>query len=221
MARSTRILTLEERIARLEGKVGWRRLAIELDDVMFWLALVLMLAALGCAVYGLGAPNHYYQFVFAGLTVALAYHQGWLAIPQRAYQWSLAAANVLVLSIVFKLFIGSGRAQPFHWLKFPTISSEESDSTFAVVPSLRIVWEDSGASSWSIDLTVLQTFLMVITLVGALFQFQPFASLTAFLLVLVSIPALVGFDWPWVFPALLACAVGFYVQSAEANIEEL
>ena len=216
---TTTELSIEERVARLEGAIGWTRAPVPLKKEMFYAGAAISLVALVLCFIGLGLPNHYYQFIFAVLTILLAHHQGWLARPTNTLQWALSAIDALIVSMLFKLVIGSGTTKPFFWAKVPSIASETSEKAFGVVPTYALTWQESALSMWSIDLTIVQTFLLLVTLLGALFEFQPFASLTAFLLVLVSIPALVGFDWPWVFPAVIATGVALYVQTTDCNVE--
>lgn len=213
------VLSLEERVARLEGALGWSKTKVPLQLPLFRAACALgALSLIFCAI-GLGAPNHYYQAVFAALTIALAYHQGWFAWPQHKPHWALALLNVALLAMLYKLVIGSGVVEPFFWAKVPVVEAKEADGAFSLLPKAGMHWEKTALAAWSIDLTIVQTFLLLVTLVGAMFEFQPFASLTAFLLVVVSLPALVGFDWHWVFPAIISAAISFYLQSAEANVE--
>ncbi len=213
-------LGLEERILRIEGKLGWREREVRLKPGMFPWALLALVSAVVLGYFGLGMPNHLYQFVLAVLFVALCYHREWLALPGRAYEWSLSVLNVAVLTLLFKLFIGGGKRFPMSWLYYPNITKNAPTDDSSWIPSvadLQLAWEPSLLAEWSIDLTIVQTFLLVITLVGALVEFQPFISLTAFLLVVVSIPALVSFDWPYVFPAIIAGIIGLYLQSAEVH----
>ena len=112
----------------------------------------------------------------------------------------MAALNTAVLAILFKLVIGSGKRFPFDWVAYPTITNNPApdgkEKWTTVIPNIDLSWQPSAVAAWSIDLTIIQTFLMLITLLGALFDFQPFISLTALLLILVSIPALVAFERP-------------------------
>jgi len=217
-------LSLAERVARLEGALGWIRIEVPLREKMFPISLGVLIVALFFAYIGLGVPNHYYQLLFALLTIALCYHQGWFALPQKSYQWSLGVLNTLVLALLFKLLIGAGTAQPLSWIRLPNITTDKVKEDGgkwldSITPSLNLSWETTAVSGFIVDLTIIQTFLLIITLIGAVFEFQPFASLTAFLLVVVSIPALMTFDWAWVCPALVAAGIAFYLQSASANVE--
>lgn len=216
-AKTPPVLTLEERVARLEGALGWSHEKVPLGDSMFYAGGALGLFSLALCYVGLGTPNHYYQFVFAAITIALAYHQGWFALPKKTHHWALALVNVVVLAMLYKLVIGSGVVEPFFWAKVPVINSAEGG--FSMLPKANVTWQKTALAAWSIDLTIVQTFLLLVTLVGALFEFQPFASLTAFFLVIVSLPALVDFNWHWVFPAIISAAISLYLQSADSNAE--
>jgi len=67
------------------------------------------------------------------------------------------------------------------------------------------------------DITKIQTFLLIATLAGALFRFQGFTSLTALALLIVSIPIYLTFTWDWVVLFLVCGSVSLYLQS-RANI---
>jgi len=203
-------LSLEQRVARLEGALGWGELGGMLSPVRFLIAIALMGCALGISLRGLKVPNHSYQMVIGIGAVLIAYHRGWLLWPQKFYQWVLGLLNAAVLAVLLKLVIGGGNRAPFFWFKVPTISAGNAKNKW--IPSWDLNWEATTFSDWSVDFTVIQTFLLVVTLIGALFRFQPFVSMTALLLVLCSIPALTEFEWNWVFPALMVGALGFYVQ---------
>lgn len=214
-------LTMEERVARLEGKLGWRRRALVLSGRRIGGSYALLAFAVVFAYFGLGIPNHYYQLVLAALTVFIAYQREWFVPPKRGIEWGLVALNTLVLTLIFKLVIGSGKRFPLGWLYYPSLSSagDKEGSWTNVIPKFELSWQPSPIAEWSIDLTIVQTFLLLITLIGATVEFQPFISLTAFLLILVSLPALVSFDWPWVFPTLIIAAAAFYVQSSDFENE--
>ena len=51
------------------------------------------------------------------------------------------------------------------------------------------------------------------TLIGALFRFQPFASLTALALLLVSFPSYLSFNWDFVILFLVLGGAAIYLQS--------
>lgn len=210
-------INLEERVARLEGRLGWGpRIDCSLNPKLTRIALGLLVLALIACWFGLGTPNHYYQVVLGILVTVLSYHKGWLIKPQQTITWGLAVLNAGLISLLFKLFIGSGKRFPLDWIMYPVVSKLENKS---LVPGYELAWQASPMAAWSIDLTIVQTFLLLLTVLAAFVEFQPFASLIAVLLVLFSIPALVSFNWPWVFPAILIGVVALYLQSPDANRE--
>jgi len=208
------MLSLEERVARLESALATGRMPGMLSHKQFLFAFLLTSLASYTAYRGLGQPNHPYQGVLAALAIGLAYHRRWFAFPTRWHQWAIAGMNVLTLAMVNKLLIGSGIRQPFQWMKYPTLQMEKATGKwFEMMPQMGVLWQPVPLAEWQIDLTLIQTFLLLVTLIGALFRFQPFVSLTAFLLIVVSLPAFASFDWQWVFPALALAAVAFYIQT--------
>jgi len=208
------MLTLEERVSRLEAGLPQGQGEIPLSSKQFLASFLLASLASYSAYRGLGTPNHPYQGVLAAMAVGLAYHRRWLRFPTRWHQWAIALLNVLTLAMVNKLLIGSGIRQPFHWMKYPALNIEKTQGKwFEVMPQMAVQWVPISIAEWQVDLTLIQTFLLLVTLIGALFRFQPFVSLTAFFLILVSIPAFATFDWQWVFPALAMTAVAFYIQT--------
>ncbi len=213
-------LSLEERVARLEGKLGWRFLPPQkLSLKMLLVSSLLMLPALICSFKGLDLPNHYYQAILAVLLTAVLYHTKLLSLPAFYLGYFLPVLNALVLSFILKLFIGTGTRYPLSWLMYPTVSrgSESTGSWKDYVPSWSLEWVPGPMAAWSIDITIVQTFLLLLTIMAALFGFQPFASMVALVLVLFSIPALVSFNWSWVFPAIVLTAIGLYLQSRQFN----
>ena len=217
-------LPLEQRVARIEGKLGWRRNQFQLSTSIARISVVVSILALVFGLLGLGMPNHFYQVVLAILAVWLGYHREWFIAPREKVYWILAPLNAAVLSILFQLVIGSGKRFPFFWALYPTLEKTprgQKEGWTDVVPDIALAWQTSALADWSIDLTIIQTFLLLITLIGALFDFQPFISLTAILLILVSIPALVGFAWPWVFPAMIAGGIAIYLQSSSFQEDQM
>ena len=209
--------SLEQRVARLEQALRAGRISHGLGALsqkrFLWSFLIAATAAFLC-FRGLGLPNHPYQGALGGLTIALAYHRRWLLWPRRWYEWCIAPLNGFLVAALFKLIIGSGVRHPLYWLNYPVLKFErEAGKWVEVLPDLKILWQPMPIAGWEIDLTLIQTFLAVVTLIGALFRFQPFASFTAFLLILVSLPALSSFNWPWVFPAMAVAAIALYLQS--------
>lgn len=171
-----------------------------------------LVAAL-CGYRGLGLPNHPYQITLGVLTVVLGYHRGWLLLPRRPWEWTLPLLNAASVSALYKILIGSGVRYPFSWAQYPTFSLEKGAEKWIEIPHWAVNWQPSAIALWGLDFTILQTFLLIITLMGALFRFQPFSSLTAILLLAASLPAFASFDWTWVFPALIATGVSLYLQS--------
>lgn len=207
--------TLEDRIARLESVFGEKPPELELSPRQTLISLALALISIAVGVRGFGVPNHPYQAAGALLALLLAYHRGWLRKPKGWRIGPLFLCNALQLMLVFKLFIGSGRRYPFFWLKYPTLVSPDAanKSWYEVVPKWSMAWEPTALTLWDVDFTVMQTFLVIVTLIGALFRFQPFVSLTALALIFASVPAFLDFQWQWVFPSLATSAICLYVQS--------
>lgn len=216
-------LPLAERVARLEGALGWSLVPVRLLPHMAKTAAALLIGAGALLFVGMGPPNHHYQLVFATLTVLLCYHRGIFARASRLTTVVLVTLDIVVLSMLYKILIGLGRKQPLAWIQVPRLEAPpvgaEQNEWFRVVPPWTLNWEPAAASTWVIDLTVVQTFLFLLTLLAALFNFQPFASFTAILLVLLSLPSLLGFGWEWVFWGIILTGVAFYLQTSEANRE--
>jgi len=176
-------------------------------------ALVAGVVGVFCAFRGLGIPNHPYQVAIAGAVTMMGYHSRRLALPQRPYEWLLMPLNLAAFIFIAKIFIGGGVRQPFSWLQYPSMQLiAPTEKWFSVFPKATVAWLPSELSLWSIDLTVVQSFIALLCAFGSLIRFQPFASLCGLLLVIFSLPALVEFNWPWVFPALLLCGMSFYLQ---------
>lgn len=214
-----RSLSLEDRLQRLEVALGQGPPPAEITTRPLLLALALSLLTCALGFRGFGLPNHPYQIAAAALTVALAYHRGWLRRPRGWVVGLQALLNTAQLSFIMMLFIGGGRRYPFFWLKLPNVVQPDAagKSWYDVLPKWSMAWEPTALTTWEIDFTVMQTFLLIVTLVGALFRFQPFVSLTALALIFASLPAFLGFQWAWVFPAIACCAVSFYMQSTTAR----
>ena len=207
-------ISLEERVARLEGALGWMAHVTPLNPAMTALCLSMSLPAIYCGYFGLGVPNHHYQWTLGFLTVLLAYHRNWLRKPKNPWVFLLGFLNGVQVSILYKLFIGSGTRNPFFWVHYPgVIKRTQEGKWWELVPEWTLAWTPAPIASYTVDLTLIQTFLLVITLVGALFRFQPFVSLTALALIMTSLPAFSSFDWPFVFPAISLTAVCLYLQT--------
>ena len=115
---------LEKRVARLERRLGpssaRSHSASRFTPHPAW-ALGLASIALACGYLGLGLPQHYYQPLFAGLFLLLAYHRGALHVYANPWRWPMILLNALLLLLVFKLLLGGGLSYPFEWLKVPTM----------------------------------------------------------------------------------------------------
>lgn len=172
------------------------------------LSLIVASVALVASYLGFGLPNHPYQPSVAIAVLLVAYHRRWLKRPTDALGYSLAALNAGILSLQSKLIIGGGVRLPFAWLKLPNLQG--ASQGWIALPQL--VWQPIPLSDWPVDLTRIQSFLFVVTAAAAWTRFQPFASLTAFALLLASLPAYVDFRWDWVLPAMGCAFAAFYVQ---------
>jgi hypothetical protein len=208
-----RILRLEERLDRIEGRDGY---AGSSSHPAWPLALGCTAAVFGWL--GMGAPVHPYQYLFAALLVALAYHRGSLRSFDRPWQWPLVAANFLNLALFFVIVLGGGIRHPLAWFKTPAVVKNPPPDSGAwyrtLVPDYSIQWYAiPGLSDWSVDITKVQVFLLIATLAGALFRFQGFASITALALLIVSIPVYLSFTWDWVVLFLVCASVSLYLQS--------
>jgi len=211
---AARVRVLERRLAAVSVLMGGDARANPL--AAGWVALI---GAFTIAVgyLALGIPQHWYQPLFAFLVLVLGYNRGlWTAHP-GAWRWPLYLLNFLLLCLLFKLLIGGGESYPFGWMQVPSVGSQtaESGSWLARnLPQLTLKWEGvTGVSDWHFDLTQLQTVLLLATLIGALFQFQPFASMTALVLLVVSVPTYLRFNWSWVIPFVIFAASVLYLQS--------
>ena len=208
-----RILRLEERFDRMESGAGG-----PLPMVHPAWPFLLGLLALGFGYLGLGLPQHYYQLLFALLLVVLLYHRQFLVRPKGGWHWPQVLLNFLLIALLFKLLIGGGIASPFEWLKMPVISRmppPEGGSWYGkMVPDYTIQWQGIPRfSEWALDVTKIQTLLLIATLAGTLFRFQPLTSLTALALLLISIPTYLNFNWDWVILFLILGSVSVYIQS--------
>ncbi|MCB0404688.1 MAG: hypothetical protein KDD51_07855 [Bdellovibrionales bacterium] len=210
---------LLDRIARLEGAIGWVEGAGKLSHPLFALCSVLIGAGIFFAYRGLGIPNHYYQAVMAVLFLLVAYQRRLLRWPAHVGHWILALLNAAGLTLVMKILLGAGERFPFYWLKYPFLSTQRtSGKLINVLPDFQMLWEPTPLALWSVDLTVVQSFLVLLILLGGAFGLQIFVSLIGFLLVIVSLPALLSFEWAWVFPALVCMGVGLYLQSSRSQL---
>jgi hypothetical protein len=209
-----RIHKLEERLDLLGERAG--RGGSSLHPVGTFLP---GLIALVFGYFGMGLPQHYYHFLFAALLLALFYHRGFLRPARGRWRWPQIAANFLVLCSFFKLLIGGGTQHPFDWLKAPEIikAPPTGDSSWynRMIPDFTVQWQSiPHVSDWSFDLTKIQTLLLIATLAGALFRFQPFTSITALALLIISIPVYLQFNWDWVVLFLVLGSVSLYLQTS-------
>jgi hypothetical protein len=218
---------LEARITRLEKRLAalsrqQRRQPMVAHAVYHpVVALVLGIAVLGLGYLGLGLPQHYYQPLFAGLVLAVGYHRNVWSLPADYWRWPQVFVNFLMLCLFFKLLIGGGTRYPLGWLKVPVIKKlppgEGTPWYDQVIPRFDLDWQGvPTVTDLSLDITMIQTILLIATLAGALFRFQPFASLTAVILLLVSIPTFIGFNWEWVVLFLVLGGISLYLQSPSA-----
>ena len=212
-----RIQSLEQEVVRLSAETG----RTPTDSILFhhpgWPA-VLAIIAIVSGVFGLGLPQHYYQPLFALLTLLLAYHRRFWVLPESHWRWPLVLLNFALLCLFYKLLIGGGITYPLDWIKTPVVSREQlpADSSWyqQVIPKFKLEWKAiPDVSNWSLNLAKVQALVLIATLAGALFRFQPFASYAALVLLLVSIPSMVKFHWDWVVIFLILTGATFYVQS--------
>lgn len=224
MEQSADRTTIEERLSRIEARLDGleeRRDGNGPPRLHPAWPFTLGIVAAGFGYLGLGLPQHFYQPLFAGLLLLLAYHRRFLLPARGAWRWPLTALNFLLLCLLFKLLVGGGVTHPFDWLKVPAVAKvpPSGDGSWyqQLVPDITVQWQAvPRVSDWSMDLTRIQTLLLIATLAGALFRFQPFTSFTALALLVISIPAYLGFDWDRVILFLVIGSVALYVQSRVA-----
>lgn len=186
-------------------------------DYQLWIIATGMVT-LVIGYMGLGLPQHYYQPLFAALTLVILYRHKRLLAGTGFRRWVLVLVNFLVFCLLYKLMIGGGISHPLDWLKVPNISTGTAlpDAPWheKIIPDITMEMRPiPSISDWSIDITRIQTLLLLATLAGAVFRFQPFASLTALILILVSIPTFAAFDWDWVILFLIGSGACLYLQS--------
>ena len=216
------ITDLEQRLARLERRLQPDH-AVEAGTVASLLlhpgaAFLLGVVALASGYLGLGLPQHYYQPLFAGLILLLAYHRRVWVLPVGSWRWPQVGVNFCLMTLLFKLLIGAGMSYPLDWMKVPVIttvpSPEDNGWVDKLLPEFDMQWRAiPSVTDWNFDMTQIQTLLLIATLAGALFRFQPFASLTALTLLIVSIPSFMVFNWDWVILFLITGSVSLYMQS--------
>jgi hypothetical protein len=176
------------------------------------------LAGIALGYLGVGLPQHFYQPLFAALMLALVYRHRRVQLAPGGWRWPLVVVHFLLLCLLFKLLIGGGVSYPFGWMKVPGLdvlpAPDDAHWYERMVPRVEVVMKGiPNITDWSIDITRLQTLLLVATLFGAVTGFQPFASLTALALLVVSLPTFSNFNWDWVLLFLLSGGASFYLQS--------
>ncbi len=216
---------LAARVAALEARLGAPAPAtgeVAAAGLHPAVALATGLVALATGYLGLGLPSHYYQLVFAALTLLVSYHRRMLLLPRPPWHWPQVLLNYGILCLFFKLLIGAGTTRPLGWIKVPAIEKKadpEPSWWDPVIPKMELVWRDvANVTDWSVDITRIQTLLLVATLAGAMMRFQPFASLTALTLLIVSLPTLLGFQWDWVMAFLITGGGAFYLQWRDFSV---
>ncbi len=212
----TRIARLEQAIVQLEHAAPESPPFLNLPP--YW-PLLSGILALAFGYLGMALPHHYFQYIFAGLILIVSYHRHYLHLFAGYWRWPLVIINYALWCLFFKLMIGAGEAHPLTWLKMPTITSnEEAESSSwldKMLPNYDFSWQGvTNISDFAIDITQIQTLLLLLTLIGAAFRFQPFASMTAILLLIISIPSFMAFQWEWVILFLIFTSVTFYLQIA-------
>jgi carbon starvation protein CstA len=176
-------------------------------------SLLLLVFAVFAAYLGVGLPNHPYQVGLAVIALGIAVERGWLPRPKKPVDFLTLGLNAFCLSMVSKIFIGGGVRIPFAWLKVPTLDA----SLGTWIPKVGVNWTPMPLSTWQIDLTQVQSYLVIVTALTAWLRFQPFASITLLLLILASLPSYVDFDWNWCLPAMAGACVSFYAQARAAR----
>ncbi len=184
-----------------------------LSPKSFALSVVFLAFGAYCAFLGLGLPNHPYQWAAGAIFTFFAYQRGWFRWPDKAPFWALLPLDLYTVASATKLFIGSGRQFPFANLRYPDLSWSRS----GVLPAPELLWQPFSFAGQEVDLTAVQTFLVGVVVVGRVLRLQAFTSWMAFILLLASLPALLKFQWAWVFPALALIGLGLYFQSREFN----
>lgn len=209
---------LEKRILRIEERLGTEQGGREGRPLLHPAWIFALCAAAGAFGFlGVGYPQHCYQFLFSGLLLLLFYHRGFLRFSRGRWRWPQVIVNFLVLCLLFKLLIGGGTSHPFDWIKVPAITKPPAgeESWFSrFIPDFNVQWHAiPKIAEWSIDITKIQTFLVIATFAGALFRFEPFTSITALALLIISLPTYLHYNWDWVVLFLVTGSVAIYVQS--------
>jgi len=209
-----RLQKVEKQLARMES----RQTAVEVPTLHPALLFALSVISVSLGYLAVGYPQHLYQFLFSGLLLLLLYHRGFLRMARGYWRWPQVALNFLLLCLFFKFLIGGGVTFPFDWLKLPVItkSSPPADPSWysSFIPDYTVQWQGiPKISDWSIDITKLQTIFLLATFAGMLFRFEPFTSITAMTLLVISVPAYLHYNWDWMVLFLIVGAVSLYLQS--------
>lgn len=218
MADHPDVVDLEKRIQRIEERLEFGAGTEQTGPPRphpLW-PLVLGLAAVVLGYLGLGYPQHYYQVLFSVLLLLLLYHRGSLQPARDNWKWPQIVVNFLVLCLLFKLLIGGGIAHPFDWIKLPAIAKvpPEGSQSWYSLPDYSVQWQAIPTlAELSIDVIRIQTLLFVVIFAGALFRFEPFTSIAALVLLMVSLPAYLRFDWDRVILFIIAGSVSLYLQA--------
>jgi hypothetical protein len=134
----------------------------------------------------------------------------------------MIVVNFLILCLLFQFLIGGGISHPFDWIRVPVIvkapPAGEQSWYSAVVPDYTVQWQAiPKLAEWSINITKVQTFLLLTILAGAMFRFEPFTSITALALLLISLPTYLRFNWDWIVPFIIIGSVSVYLQAAKTT----
>ena len=221
----TRMSALEKRIERIEERLGWPGDEADIPSLHPAAPLVLGLAAVVLGYLGLGLPQHYYQVLFSLLLMLLVYHRGRLLFSRGPWKWPQLIVNFLVLCLLFKLLIGGGVSHPFDWFKLPALAKNppaDAQSWYsAVVPDYTVHWQTiPKLAEWSIDITKVQTLMLLANFAGVLFRFEPFTSITALVLIVISLPAYLSFDWDWIILFVISGGLSIYLQAGTSFPEK-
>jgi hypothetical protein len=193
------------RLGRVEEIVLNNALRKKDTTLESFIEIFLATTALFLCFFGFGPPNHYYQVMFGVLIVICMYYKNTFPMPENIASWTLLFFNILVASMLIKLVIGGGQPKPFSWFVYPIVEGG--------VTSFKLSWQQASISNWEIPLTVIQSFLLVITLFGSLIGFSLLSGLTSFILVVLAVPSLIDFNWTWAMPGMVAALTSFYLQS--------
>lgn len=201
---------LTERIERLEHKFGSSAL-INRDESISQFALIpLMLGSTALLWFGVGNPNHYYQPIFALAAILVAYVRNGIKEKFDFQTIVLTLCDLAFVTLALKVVIGGGDPHPFFWAKFPVLSGGLTD--------FELSWIESPVSEFTIPLTVIQSFFVLLVFIGCLTQLDLLAALGAFVLGLIAVPQLVAFNWEVALLGLILGCVGLFLQFTKQTI---